>query len=228
MKLKYIIMSLGLGAISLTSCNHLLDVKPHTFSSGENYYENEGQVLRAVNGVYGKLQGLYTSDFFALTEMVADNTNYQFNESDRGAQQREEIDEFLITSSNIYVNTAWSNLYGIIQQANVILSRIDQVTFEDEAIKNQYIGEVKFLRAFTYFNLVRLFGEIPLHTQEVVNPSDAFKDGKASVAEVYAFILQDTKDAVANLPESYDSNNLGRVTKGAALTLLGDIHLTQK
>ncbi|MGH2622586.1 MAG: RagB/SusD family nutrient uptake outer membrane protein, partial [Sphingobacterium sp.] len=63
---------------------------------------------------------------------------------------------------------------------------------------------------------------------EVVNPSDAFKDGKASVAEVYAFILQDVKDAVANLPDSYDSNNLGRVTKGAALTLLGDIHLTQK
>jgi len=228
MKLKYIVMSLGLGAITLSSCNHLLDVKPHTFSSGENYYENESQVLRAVNGVYGKLQGLYTSDFFALTEMVADNTNYQFNESDRGAQQREEIDEFLITSSNTYVNTAWANLYGVIQQANVILSRIDGVTFTDQAVKDQYIGEVKFLRAFTYFNLVRLFGEIPLHTTEVVNPADAFKDGKATVEEVYAFILQDAKDAVASLPDNYDSNNLGRITKGAALTLLGDIHLTRK
>ena len=100
MNMKYILLAFGL--LSLSSCNHLLDVKPYSFSSGDNYYENEGQVLRAVNGVYGRLQGLYTSDFWAMTEMVSDNTNYQYDETDRGAQQREEIDEFLITSSNTY------------------------------------------------------------------------------------------------------------------------------
>lgn len=226
MKLKYIV--LGFGLLSLSSCNHLLDVKPYTFSSGDNYYENEGQVLRAVNGVYSQLQGLYTSDFNALTEMRADNTNYQFDATDRGAQQREEIDEFLMTPSNTYMNTSWSLLFGIVQQSNVILSRIEEVPFGDQALKEQYKGEAKFLRAFAHFHLVRLFGEIPLHSTEVVNPSDAFTEGKASVDEVYALIIQDAKDAIASLPERYDENNAGRVTKGAAYTLLGDVYLTRK
>ncbi len=227
MKLKYIILSLGL--LSFTSCTHLLEVDPYTFSSGDNYYENESQVLRAVNGVYGRLQGIYTSDFNALVEMRADNTNYQYNESDRGAQQREEIDEFLITSSNNYVNTQWANFYGIVAQANVILTRIDQVSFADEELKKRYVGEIKFLRSYAYFHLVRLFGSIPLHTVEVTSPQGAFTDGKkASVEEVYAVIIQDLKDAANVLPTSYDKNNAGRATKGAALTMLGDVYLTRK
>lgn len=226
MKLKYII--LGFALLSLNSCNHLLDVEPYTFSSGDSYYENEGQILRAVNGVYNQLQGLYTSDFNALTEMRADNTNYQFDATDRGAQQREEIDEFLMTPSNTYMNTAWSLLFGIVQQSNVILSRIEEVPFSDEALKEQYKGETKFLRALAHFHLVRLFGEIPLHTVEVANPSDAFTEGKASVDEVYVLIIQDATDAIAGLPESYDEDNTGRATKGAAYTLLGDVYLTLK
>jgi len=227
MKIKNII--LGLGMLGFSSCNHLLDVTPYTFSSGDSYYSNEGQILRAVNGVYARLQGLYTSDFWALTEMRADNTNYQYDESDRGTQQREEIDEFLITASNNYINTTWANLYGIVAQANVLLSRIDNVPFSDDNLKQRYIGEVKFLRAFAHFHLVRLFGEIPLHTVEITTPQEAFTDGKkATLEEVYAVIVQDLKDASAVLPNSYDSNNTGRVTKGAALTMLGDVYLTRK
>src|SRR5690606_39404617 len=116
---KYSILLLSL--FTLGSCHNMLDVEPHTFSIGENYYENEGQFLRAVNGAYGSLQELYTVDhFFPMTEMVADNTNYQFDASDRGAQQREEIDEFLITPTNNYVTRTWDMLYRNIQQTNVI------------------------------------------------------------------------------------------------------------
>src|SRR4051812_25251144 len=122
--MKTKISFIALLAIALNGCNHMLDVKPNSFSSGSNYYTNEAQVLRAVNGCYGVLQELYTSDYWALSEMRADNTNYQYDESDRGAQQREEIDEFLITPTNNYVNNAWSQLYRNIQQSNVILTRI--------------------------------------------------------------------------------------------------------
>lgn len=227
MKIKYIILSLGIW--SLTSCNHLLEVDPYTFSSGNTYYENEAQVLRAVNGVYGRLQGLHTSDFYALTEMRADNTNYQYSESDRGAQQREEIDEFLITSSNNFVNTAWANLYGVVAQANVILTRIDNVTFSDDKLKDRYVAEVKFLRSFAYFHLVRLFGEIPLHTVEVTSPQGAFTDGKkSSVDEVYNVIIEDLKRAADVLPKEYPTAEVGRATRGAALTMLGDVYLTRK
>lgn len=226
MKLKYILISLGI--VSLTSCNSMLDVKPYSFSSDNTYYSNEGQILRAVNGVYASLQGLYTGDYWALTEMSSDNTNYQYDATDRGVQQREEIDEFLITSTNNYVNNSWSTMYYVIQQTNVIVSRIDQVEFADEQVKNRYLGEVKFIRALQYFNLVRLFGGVPLHVTEVNSPETAFSNVKASVDEVYAQIIADANDAISFLPDSFGGNDRGRVTKGAALTLLGEVYLTRK
>lgn len=215
--------------VGLTSCNKLLDVKPYSFSSDATYYENEGQILRAVNGAYGSLQEIYTGDsFWALTEMRADNTNYQFDESDRGAQQREEIDEFLITSTNNYVNTSWQLLYRNIQQSNVIIDRIEPVEFVDEAVKNRYKGEAKFLRALQYFYLVRLFGPVPLILSEIKDPEGSFSEGRASVQEVYDQIIADAKDAAETLPVSYEGNDIGRATKGAALTLLGEVYLTLK
>src|SRR5690606_38645524 len=226
MKLKYMLISLGM--LSMSSCNHLLDVDPYTFSSGDSYYHDEAQVLRAVNGAYSTLQVLYTSDFNALTEMRADNTNYQYDETDRGVQQREEIDEFLINSSNNYVNTAWANLYNIVQQTNVILTRMQDVSFAEEELKQRYIGETKFIRALAYFHLVRLFGEVPLHTQEIANPADAFSEGKGTVDEIYSLIINDMKAAASVLPASYGEDDAGRVTQGAAHTLLGEAYLTRK
>jgi len=218
---------LMLSLFTLGSCHNILDVEPHTFSSGVNYYQNEGQFLRAVNGVYGSLQDLYTDDnFWPMTEMVADNTNYQFDASNRGAQQREEIDEFLITPTNNYVRDTWNMLYRNIQQTNVIIDRIDPVEFADEAVKARYKGEAQFLRAMHYFHLVRLFGEVPLVVHEVESPEGAFSEGRASVDAVYEQILADVNAAIASLPESYSGGDIGRATKGAALTLLGDIQMT--
>ncbi|WP_143305616.1 RagB/SusD family nutrient uptake outer membrane protein [Chitinophaga vietnamensis] len=214
--------------ITLASCNHMLDVKPESFSSGSNYYNTEAQIQRAVNGCYGELQNLYTSDYWAMTEMRADNTNYQYDGSDRGAQQREEIDEFLITSTNNYVNAVWSRLYRNIQQSNVVITRIDAVKFANDATKKQYLGEAKFLRALYYFHLVRLFGAVPLIVKEVTSPEGALTPKRATVDEVYAQIIADASDAVAGLPATYAASETGRATKGAALTLLGDVYLTRK
>ncbi|PSL43119.1 putative outer membrane starch-binding protein [Chitinophaga niastensis] len=226
--MKTKISFIALLALTLNSCNNMLDVKPNSFSSGSNYYTTEAQVLRAVNGCYGVLQNFYTSDYWALSEMRADNTNYQYDESDRGAQQREEIDEFLITSSNNYVNITWAQIYRNIQQSNVIISRIDAVKFASDATKKQYLGEAKFLRALYYFHLVRLFGGVPLLVKEVSGPEDAATPKRATVAEVYAQIIADATDAAAGLPATHSSSETGRATRGAALTLLGDVYLTMK
>ena len=215
--------------LSLTGCHNMLDVDPYTFSAGDNYYETEEQMLRAVNGAYGALQALYTSDFWAMAEMRADNTNYQYNEADRGAQQREEIDEFLITSTNNYVNTIWARLYTNIHQSNAILARIDEVEFADENTRQQYGGEAKFLRALHYFHLVRLFGDVPLILEEVGSPSDAFTEERTPVDLVYEQIIKDASEAAESLPAEYASDaDKGRATKGAALTLLGEVYLTRK
>lgn len=215
-------------AIAMNSCTSMLDVKPNSFSSGSNYYKTEAQILRAVNGCYGVLQELYVSDYWAMSEMRADNTNYQYDESDRGAQQREEIDEFLITPTNNYVNNVWTQLYRNIQQTNVVITRIDGVTFSNETTKKQYLGEAKFLRALYYFHLVRLFGSVPLLVKEVSSPEEALTPTKASVEDVYAQIIADATEAAANLPATYSASERGRATKGAALTLLGEVYMTTK
>lgn len=215
-------------AIAMNGCTSMLDVKPNSFSSGSNYYKTEAQILRAVNGCYGTLQELYVSDYWAMSEMRADNTNYQYDESDRGAQQREEIDEFLITPTNNYINNVWTQLYRNIQQSNVVITRIDGVTFSNETTKKQYLGEAKFLRALYYFHLVRLFGSVPLLVKEVTSPEEALTPNKASVEDIYAQIIADATEAAANLPATYPAAETGRATKGAALTLLGDVYMTTK
>jgi tetratricopeptide (TPR) repeat protein len=239
MKTKIFFLILGLWG--LTACEKELDVQPHAFSSGDNYYETEGQIQRAVNGVYGQLQTLYGGNvtlipggvgenfaWHSMTEMVSDNTTYQYAAANRGAQQREEIDEFLINSSNNYVQQVWAYLYAGIQQTNIIIDRIEGVTFANQATKDQYLGEAKFLRALSYFHLVRLFGPVPLRLQEVKAPAEAFIGERAPEDQVYTQILADAQEAVAKLPATYPAAQKGRATKGAALTLLGEVYLTRK
>lgn len=215
--------------LTLTGCNKLLDVKPETFTSGSNYYKSEQQVRTAVNGAYSILQNLNTSgNYWIFAEVRADNSTYQYNPNNRCCITREQVDEFLNTSTDRYTETVWTTLFNGIQQCNVILSRIEGVTFTDDVKKNQYVGEAKFLRGLLYFNLVRLFGGVPLRVEEVRGPGDAFTEERASVEAVYAQIIQDATDAAASLPVIYDAGNVGRATKGSALTLLGDVYLTQK
>ncbi len=215
--------------MGLAACNKLLDVKPVTFTSGSNYYETEQQVKTAVNGAYSILQTLNTSgNFWIFAEVRADNTTYQYNPNNRCCITREQTDEFLNTSTDRYTENVWTVIFNGIQQTNVILNRIEGAAFSDITKKNQFIGEAKFLRALFYFNLVRLFGEVPLRVDEVKGPTEAFTDKKASVEQLYEQIIKDTKDAAANLPVNYSGSDVGRATQGAALTLLGDVYLTQK
>ncbi|HTN05339.1 RagB/SusD family nutrient uptake outer membrane protein [Agriterribacter sp.] len=228
MKAKMNIFFLTLSC-TLVSCNKLLEVKPETFTSGSNYYKTENQVRTAVNGAYSVLQNLNNNgNYWIFTEVRSDNTTYQYNPNNRCCITREQVDEFLNTSTDRYTETVWTTLFNGIQQCNVILSRIEGATFTDDAKKNQYIGEAKFLRGLLYFNLVRLFGGVPLRVEEVRGPGDAFTEERASVEAVYAQIIQDAKDAAEKLPASYPGESVGRATKGAALTLLGDVYLTRK
>ncbi|WP_277483941.1 RagB/SusD family nutrient uptake outer membrane protein [Catalinimonas alkaloidigena] len=213
-----------------TACADMLEVAPVSSVSGNTYYQTEQQILSAVNGAYGHLQSFYNThdkiNFWAMTEMRSDNTTYQFNESDRGEQQTEELDEFLITTDNYDVQRIWDVSYLGIQQSNIILNRIDGVSFENVTLKAQYGAEARFMRALYYFHLVRLYGRVPLVTREVNVPDEAFTKVRSSVEEIYAQIINDLENAIHSLPDTYDEQNLGRATRGAALTMLGEVYLS--
>lgn len=219
----------ALGALLLVSCKQILEVKPVTFSSGNAYYQTEEQIQTAVNGAYGVLQAVYTSgEIWAFTEMRSDNTTYQYNPNNRCCITREEIDEFLNTPVDRYTESLWRTIYSGIQQSNVILNRIEGVTFADQATKERLAGEVQFLRALYYFHLVRLFGAVPLVLQEVEGPNDALTGSRTEVPQVYEQIISDASAAAASLPATYPDSEAGRATRGAALTLLGEVYLTLK
>jgi hypothetical protein len=230
-KIHRIYILILLAIAGMTSCHDELNVDPHTFVSDDIYYKTESQIKSGVNGIYNKLQDLYNGgdgSLYAITEMRADNTDYQYYDLDRGIQQREEINDFLMTATNLYSRYTWDNLYNAIQQANVLIDHIGDATISDPKVKAQYEGEARFIRALLYFHLVRLYGEVPLRDKATTGPKDAFTAQKASVEQLYAFILEDVSFAVNNLPAKYTGADLGRATQGAALTLQGEIYLTRK
>jgi tetratricopeptide (TPR) repeat protein len=218
------------------SCDSLIDVQPQSDISTETFFRTPAQIDQAILGAYGYLQTLYAANgpgaftgAYSLLEMRSDNTTYQFNVDNRGALHAEQIDEFREQSENIEIQAFWQTSYQGIYQTNVILDRIESVEYgNNTALKDQHIGEAKFLRAFNYFNLVRLFGGVPLKLHEIKTPSEAYAEGRASVDEVYAQILSDVQDAVQKLPWTYPAEQAGRATKGAALMLLAEVHMTRQ
>src|SRR2546430_689633 len=111
----------------------------------------------------------------------------------------------------------WANNYSRIRQANIFLSKIDATTF-DAALKQRLKGEVYFLRAYFYHNLMRMYGGVPLITK-VYGLNDDFQVARNGFKETVDFIVATADSAAALLPLSYSGANVGRATKGAALAL---------
>ena len=222
-------------ALSLTAgCESVLDVKPETFSGTTNYYQTPDQMERAIFGAYATLQPLYgagaTGPLWTLAEMRADNTTYEQNQSDRSQVLTESIDDFMTTPDNTGVSNMWNTSYGGILQTNVILDRIGGVTYTDQAAKDRVIGEAKWLRALYYYNLVRVFGDLPIRVHETQSYDGAFSKTRTPVDSIYAQIIADATDALAKLParSALPAAQAGRATKGAAAMLLADVYMTRK
>ncbi|GAA4299753.1 RagB/SusD family nutrient uptake outer membrane protein [Compostibacter hankyongensis] len=219
-------------SIAFYSCSRQLDLNPQSFIDGGRYFRTAASIEYGLNGAYSDLQILYNTaganDFWALTEMRSDNTSFQYNPADRGEFDMEFVETFMETPSDNDIELVWERLYMGVAHCNTILSRIEDVPFEDAALKHQFTGEAKFLRSFYYFNLVRLFGDVPLILEEVQSPDEAFSGGRAPVKEVYDQIIHDTREAASMLPSAYTGTDVGRATSGAAYTLLGEIYMTLK
>ena len=211
----------------LPACDGFLEVEPETFVSTDDFYENESQVTLAVNGLYADVQSLYATLQWAYGEFRSDNTTFQFNPDDRGGAPFEAIDWFLLSPDSPDIANYWNNAYNGIARANFILASIDDVPFTDEPVKAERTAEAEFFRAFHYFNLVRLYGDVPIVTEPVTSPSASAEFQRRPVEEVYdQVILPDLQAAVAGLPDV--AAPFGRLTRGAARALLAKAHLERE
>lgn len=201
-----------------------LEIPSKTSLSTPVYFKTQSDFEQAINGAYEPLRALYNggSGAWAMGELRSDNTTYKFNPNDRGTISGEFIADFLEQSTNPIIGNKYYQNYQIIARVNQILDVIDAVEF-DGNVKNNIKGQAYFLRAFAYFDLVQYFGEVPLH----LSPSKTLEETAlplSSTEEIYNQIISDAQEAESLLPAKANQE-IGRVTSGAAKTLLGNVYI---
>ncbi len=228
--MKKIIILIGLLCMMTMSCEDQLTIFPETSLSTPTFFKTEADFLQAVNGAYTPLRDIMNTRAWLLGEMHSDNTYYARNVLFGATEQQEDIADFAIPSDNgVTTNTHVYNQYvldyQIIARTNQILVTIDEANFDENA-KANLKGQALFLRAFAYFELVRYFGNVPLHLTPVTVRQEAALP-LSSEEELYAQIITDAQAAIPLLL-SKSEQEAGRVTSGAARTLLANVYMIQQ
>lgn len=208
----------------LSSCSKQLDQQPISDLTETNFYNNTNDFIQAVNGVYSNLTA-YPSQVLWLGEMRSDNL-YALHDGNRDWQG---VNDFLpdITTTG-FVLSAWRENFNGIFNANSTLAALrDQgEVITDADLRIRLEGEVRFLRAFYYFQLIRLFGAVPL-IEVPLSADEVSTIPRTNPEEIYPLIIEDLSFAGANLPSHYSGNDLGRATSFASKALLGLVYLTR-
>lgn len=206
----------------LTSCSDFLDRPPLDQLSEDTFYKTESDINSALLGAYSSLQNIdWTGKGWMMLEVPSDN-------SQAGGTDPEfsPIDNFTLNGDTPPVGATWAIRYNLITYANVVISKVEESTFE-QGIKDEFAAEGRFLRALAYFDLVRLFGPVPLITEPPTFDQDLLYP-RTPLNDVYDAIKADLAFAGEHLPMQRNGADLGRATKGAALALLAKVHLTRK
>lgn len=218
-------------AVTVTSCKKFLEEEPASIISEDQFYKTQDDALNAVNAVYfflnsggSSLQTPYNTLFNTGMNMADDDEDPGPGATNPDVRS---LSVLAHSSTNLRIYEIWQQHYAAIKRANVALEKVPQIDF-DENLKNRLLAETKFLRALFYFNLVRLYGDVPLviEYQKNIDANDYAVPRSAST-EVYAQIEKDLKEAAAALPPSYNSPDVGRATAGAAKALLAKVYLTK-
>lgn len=202
------------------SCESILEPAPQGLVPMADLFTSESNVITAVNGVYQPLHPLYQNVMFQLTDLASDD----------GWTWRKETepDIFNVDPTLGYIQSTWNLHYTGITRANTVLDNLSRVQdFSGPVMENSIEGQAKFLRSLYYFNLVRLFGEVPLIINEIETREDA-ELPRESLETLYTQIKSDLNDAISLLPENYTGGigmEIGRPTANSARALLSAVHL---
>src|SRR5215203_1009294 len=207
---------------TVSSCKKFLDRKPLTATLDDVSKGGlEGQIL----GMYNNLRnsaGFTSIPFLAMHGFRSDDAVKGSEQSD-GAEWVAPFDQFQYVKDLWATNVYWDDHYSLINLANTALQTADSLKLSDPTSVS-LIAEARFLRAFSYFDLVRSYGEVPKIDFRVYEASQA-NVAKAPIAEIYKLIDEDVQFAEQHLPSVRESQYIGRVTSGAAYTLHAKAHL---
>ncbi len=224
-KLNKILRYLTISSVvfGLASCDDFLDLSPISEATTGNAYSRASDAEAALIGAYDSFQQeYYIWDNILFNDVISDNYYAGGDNPEVFA-----IDNINITPTNSRLFNNWSQLYNGIAKANIVLQKVPNINDPKLDVGNrreQIRGEAAFLRAFHYYNLVKMWGGVPLITAPVesLDPAQTHQP-KASSAEVYSQIIADLNFAIARLPYSYGNDagvNKARATRGAAYALM--------
>jgi len=225
--IKYIILA-GIISVCLSCKDEFLNPLPDSAIVVDAFFQTDADVLAGIIGIYDAIQGvnentntsLISSNRgiqfeYMLSEMRSDNTRTATLEGSKADFHR-----YLVDPNNVQSEDYYQSMYDAIFRANNVLNFIDVA---DANNQNAYMAEAKFLRAYAYFKLVRLYGDVPLVTS-VVGPEDnEALFTRVAKAQIYDQIVSDLQEAVNNLDNTYKS----RASKAAAQGLLAKVYLTR-
>jgi hypothetical protein len=212
--------------VVISGCKKFLDIDPPYTQDAENYFQNESEYLNALTGAYDLLQGIFVS--YWIGDIASDNC-IAGGESVTDTEGLHQIDNMTHGAVNNELRNLMRWNYCGIARCNFILEP-KEVDIEF-ASKATIFAEAKFLRAFYYFELVKVFGDMPLIIDKRIGIEEVLASQRTPVNEVYDQIEKDLEEAIAVLSyksESSHSGIKGRVDKGAAMALLGKVHLYQQ
>lgn len=203
-----------------TGCKKFLDQEVPGAFAEQDFYKTDDDATQAVTAVYDMMQAHYNNNWgslFMVKTLLSDESNA--GGSDAGDQPGyQTLDNYTFDATNDKVRDAWRMCYFTIYRANKVVNKIEPVN----DLRKRLIAEAKFLRAYNYFELVSLWGDVPLVLDDIP-PAQYTTTGRKAKAEVYAQIEKDLNEAIAVLPlkSAYGGADKFRISKGAAQALLG-------
>lgn len=206
--------------VDIIACDKKLDVLDKNNPTTESYFKTAAELQNGVNAIYSTLRSanLVGREWFFTHDMRGGET--WAGGAQLEAPRAELLKQPSPAPSNAVMSSVWTGTYQMINRANLVLLKAPGVT-DNVALRDQLVGEAKFLRAWAYFELVSQWGDVPLYTESVTSAT-GYK-GKSPAADIYASIISDLTDAVQKLPQN--AAQQGRVTKGAANALLGKVQM---
>ncbi len=219
--------------LPFSGCKKFLDTQRQGEYNEDNYpYPGgSGPYDQFIFGAYNDLRSysVHVFGFLHATSIRSDDADKGSTAADGGADSNG-MDNFPVITNSGLANGLWTGHFGLINKCNNTIYQINNnaLITATPQIKIQTEAEARFLRAYAYFNMVRLFGRVPLYDQLYLDPATQNNIPQSSPAQLYAFIESDLMFAAANLPASWDESFVGRATSGAANGLLAKVYLTQQ
>lgn len=203
--MKNIFQILLFFSVLLMSCEDITTEKPIDFLVPGSFPSDERDAVAATTAAYTRLQSSVISFYYSFTP-----SDIAF----QGQHNMRPVSWFIdLTAENGDATVMWQANYQGIALANTVINLVPDVEMSNEELRARLIGEAKFLRAFYYFELVRVYAGVPILTNVVEETSQLDGIKRNSVDEVYGQIKQDLTDAIGVLPEDYPDNMKGRATK---------------